>query len=266
MFEAVVQTGWLLSKVWSKACSLLDSVDIWDVSVRSVLARGDTVLVAGLPTIIIISCLLQEGVHNIYLSLQWQQLFTWSLICRPGWGRLDVWKSGCRPCLQNVGEAHSQVDLQILNTALGEWKLCKGSLSPSSLSWALWEPSTGRWEAKSSFQDRTGILLFGASRTGRKRDASTLVLLLLLLSLKDLPLLQALFRWISHYHALLDIIWLAEPRGSYLGLWFWTAIGSSWRHSLLWIACSVGWSPNFCARTSLREDRATHQAKLQTWK
>jgi len=46
-FFVTVQTTTRKLQVWSKACSLLDSVDIWDVSVRSVLARGDTVLVAG---------------------------------------------------------------------------------------------------------------------------------------------------------------------------------------------------------------------------
>ena len=50
-----------LSKVWSKACSLLDSVDIWDVSVRSVVARGDNVLVAGRPMKYISSLFYSKG-------------------------------------------------------------------------------------------------------------------------------------------------------------------------------------------------------------
>ena len=56
-----------MEKVWSKACSLLDSVDIWDVSVRCVLARGHSVLVAGLPTIDIVSCLDHEGLAGYLL-------------------------------------------------------------------------------------------------------------------------------------------------------------------------------------------------------
>jgi len=46
-FFVTVQTTTRKMQVWSKACALLDSVDIWDVSVRCVGARGDTVLVAG---------------------------------------------------------------------------------------------------------------------------------------------------------------------------------------------------------------------------
>jgi len=46
-FFVTVQTTTRKLQVWSKACSLLDSVDIWDVSVRCVLARGHSVLVAG---------------------------------------------------------------------------------------------------------------------------------------------------------------------------------------------------------------------------
>jgi len=46
-FFVTVQTTTRKLQVWSKACSLLDSVDIWDVSVRCVVARGDNVLVAG---------------------------------------------------------------------------------------------------------------------------------------------------------------------------------------------------------------------------
>jgi len=60
-FFVTVQTTTRKLQVWSKACSLLDSVDIWDVSVRCVVARGDNVLVAGLPTIDIVSCLDHEG-------------------------------------------------------------------------------------------------------------------------------------------------------------------------------------------------------------
>ena len=58
----------VLLKVWSKACALLDSVDIWDVSVRCVGARGDTVLVAGLPTIDIISCLDCQGGQEVLFT------------------------------------------------------------------------------------------------------------------------------------------------------------------------------------------------------
>jgi len=46
-FFVTVQTTTRKLQVWSKTCSLLDSFDIWDLSGRCVVARGDTVVVAG---------------------------------------------------------------------------------------------------------------------------------------------------------------------------------------------------------------------------
>jgi len=60
-FFVTVQTTTRKLQVWSKTCSLLDSFDIWDLSGRCVVARGDTVVVAGRPKIDIVSCLDHEG-------------------------------------------------------------------------------------------------------------------------------------------------------------------------------------------------------------
>ena len=56
-------------QVWSKTCSLLDSFDIWDLSGRCVVARGDTVVVAGRPKIDIVSCLDHEGALPLAILL-----------------------------------------------------------------------------------------------------------------------------------------------------------------------------------------------------
>jgi len=46
-FLVTVQTVTRKLQVWTKECSLQDSVDIWDLSVRAVTADGDTVILVG---------------------------------------------------------------------------------------------------------------------------------------------------------------------------------------------------------------------------
>ena len=68
-FPSFLSYNTTVTQVWSKTCSLLDSFDIWDLSGRCVVARGDTVVVAGRPKIDIVSCLDHEGALPLTIQL-----------------------------------------------------------------------------------------------------------------------------------------------------------------------------------------------------